>query len=53
VVTSAFSTEEGAFLRGQITMEDHVQLDLDGQAETPGKEAEIPPDIKPSPSAND
>jgi cytoskeletal protein CcmA (bactofilin family) len=26
VVTSAFSTEEGAFLRGQITMEDKVEI---------------------------
>jgi cytoskeletal protein CcmA (bactofilin family) len=28
VVTSSFSTEEGAFLRGQITMEEKVELDL-------------------------
>ncbi|MBT3392319.1 MAG: polymer-forming cytoskeletal protein [Chloroflexi bacterium] len=28
VVTAAFSTEEGAFLRGQITMEDQVDLGL-------------------------
>jgi cytoskeletal protein CcmA (bactofilin family) len=27
VVTAAFSTEEGAFLRGQIRMEDKVELD--------------------------
>ncbi len=26
VVTAAFSTEEGAFLRGQITMEEHVDI---------------------------
>ncbi len=26
VVTSAFSTEEGAFLRGQIRMEEHVEV---------------------------
>ncbi len=26
VVTAAFSTEEGAFLRGQITMEDKIEL---------------------------
>ena len=31
VITSAFSTEEGAFLRGQITMEEHVQLGLDDE----------------------
>ena len=30
IVTTAFATEEGAFLRGQIRMEDAVDLDLDG-----------------------
>lgn len=29
VVTIAFATEEGAFLRGQVRMEDHVDLNLD------------------------
>jgi cytoskeletal protein CcmA (bactofilin family) len=29
VVTVAFATEEGAFLRGQVRMEDHVDLNLD------------------------
>ncbi len=33
IVTTAFATEEGAFLRGQIRMEDAVDLDLD---EAPG-----------------
>ncbi len=28
VVTAAFSTDEGAFLRGQIRMEDSVDIDL-------------------------
>jgi cytoskeletal protein CcmA (bactofilin family) len=28
VVSAAFATEEGAFLRGQITMEDHVDIGL-------------------------
>jgi len=28
VVTVSFATEEGAFLRGQVTMEDAVELDL-------------------------
>ena len=28
VVTTSFVTEDGAFLRGQIRMEDHVELDL-------------------------
>ena len=29
IVTTAFATEEGAFLRGQIRMEDAVELDLE------------------------
>ena len=28
-MTVAFATEEGAFLRGQVRMEDHVDLNLD------------------------
>ncbi len=42
VVTVAFSTEEGAFLRGQIRMEERVELDLEeGQpAEPPKPEGE-------------
>jgi cytoskeletal protein CcmA (bactofilin family) len=37
VVTTSFVTEDGAFLRGQIRMEDHVELDLgpENGAETP------------------
>jgi cytoskeletal protein CcmA (bactofilin family) len=31
VTTAAFATEEGAFLRGQITMEDQVDIGLTGQ----------------------
>ena len=31
VTTAAFATEEGAFLRGQITMEEQVDLELTGQ----------------------
>ena len=31
VTTAAFATEEGAFLRGQITMEEQVDLGLTGQ----------------------
>ena len=38
VVVSAFSTEEGAFLRGQVTMDDNINLELgnfdDENAET-------------------
>jgi cytoskeletal protein CcmA (bactofilin family) len=33
IVTTAFATEEGAFLRGQIRMEDAVDLGLDALAE--------------------
>lgn len=39
VVTTAFATEEGAFLRGQVRMEDRVELQLDES--TP---SEVPPD---------
>jgi len=35
VVTAAFSTEEGAFLRGQIRMEDKVELGSAPAEETP------------------
>ena len=34
VTTAAFATEEGAFLRGQITMEEQVDLGLTGQTAT-------------------
>ncbi len=34
IVTMAFATEEGAFLRGQIRMEDAVDLDLDAAGES-------------------
>lgn len=34
VVTTSFVTEEGAFLRGQMRMEDHVDLDLGPEPET-------------------
>ena len=33
VVTTSFSTEEGAFLRGKITMEEQVDLGLGPSAE--------------------
>jgi cytoskeletal protein CcmA (bactofilin family) len=41
VVTASFSTEEGAFLRGQITMEDKVEIG-------PGPLAESVPESVPS-----
>ncbi len=34
VVTTAFSTEEGAFLRGQVRMEDKMDLNFEEAAET-------------------
>jgi len=41
VVTTAFVTEEGAFLRGQIRMEETVELDLGPAPETtPSEEAQ-------------
>jgi cytoskeletal protein CcmA (bactofilin family) len=39
VVTTAFVTEEGAFLRGQIRMEETVDLDLKPAPETTPSEA--------------
>jgi len=39
VVTTAFVTEEGAFLRGQIRMEETVELDLGPAPETTPSEA--------------
>ena len=43
VVVSAFSTEEGAFLRGQVTMEDQVDLQLEGPEYEPQDAAEEDP----------
>lgn len=41
VVTTAFVTEEGAFLRGQIRMEETVELDLESAPEaTPSETAQ-------------
>jgi cytoskeletal protein CcmA (bactofilin family) len=34
VVTTSFVTEDGAFLRGQMRMEDHVDLDLGPEPDT-------------------
>jgi hypothetical protein len=39
VVTTAFVTEEGAFLRGQIRMEETVDLELEPAPETTPSEA--------------
>jgi cytoskeletal protein CcmA (bactofilin family) len=42
VITSSFSTEEGAFLRGQITMEEKIDLDLTELHETDQPEDDTP-----------
>jgi cytoskeletal protein CcmA (bactofilin family) len=34
VITAAFSTEEGAFLRGQVTMEEKVEIKAEPQVES-------------------
>ncbi len=38
VVTVSFSTEEGAFLRGRITMEEELEIELEQAEETPAEE---------------
>ena len=50
VVTTAFVTEEGSFLRGQIRMEESVDLELGPAPEsTPAEEADAAsPDIEPA-----
>ncbi len=44
IVTTAFATEEGAFLRGQIRMEDAVDLGLEGPGEVQAEPAPARPD---------
>ena len=39
VVTTAFSTEEGAFLRGQVRMEEHIEIKLED--ETPKEKPDM------------
>ena len=43
IITAAFATEEGAFLRGQIRMEDAVDLGLDAPAEAPAAPEQTQP----------
>lgn len=46
VVTSAFATEEGAFLQGQMRMEDKVELsipDLNADAPAQSEASQVPP----------
>ncbi len=42
VVTAAFTTEEGAFLRGQIRMEEKIELELDSGEATRPTAADLP-----------
>jgi len=44
IITTAFATEEGAFLRGQIRMEDAVDLGLDTPNETRSSPDQTLPD---------
>lgn len=44
VVTGAFTTEEGAFLRGQITMEEVVELEMADSTEGDAGEEEVKTD---------
>jgi cytoskeletal protein CcmA (bactofilin family) len=48
VTTVAFSTEEGAFLRGQVRMEERVELNLEPESETQPME---PPPAMPEKKA--
>jgi cytoskeletal protein CcmA (bactofilin family) len=43
IITTAFATEEGAFLRGQIRMEDAVDLGLDTPSGTPAPPEQTQP----------
>lgn len=49
VVTSAFATEEGAFLRGQIRTEETVELNLEPTPETTPAEAAVEETIAQTP----
>lgn len=44
VVTTAFTTEEGAFLRGQVRMEEQVELQLE-EKKIPGKSEDQTPEM--------
>jgi len=51
VVTTAFVTEDGAFLRGQIRMEEAVELDLEPAPETTPAEAALAESTAHAPEA--
>ncbi len=46
VIVSAFSTEEGAFLRGQVTMDDNINLEFEDSQSS----SEESPKLKNTPS---
>ncbi len=48
IVTTAFATEEGAFLRGQIRMEDAVDLGLDAIPDLSPTAPTQPTQVKPA-----
>jgi len=50
VITTAFVTEEGAFLRGQIRMEETVELDLEPAPESTPAEAALAESATPAPA---
>ncbi|MDK1029708.1 MAG: polymer-forming cytoskeletal protein [Anaerolineae bacterium] len=49
VVTTAFVTEEGAFLRGKIRMEEAVELDLEPAPDSTPAEAALADSAAPAP----
>lgn len=49
VVTTAFVTEDGAFLRGQIRMEETIELDLEPAPESTPAEAALAESATPAP----
>ena len=49
VVTTAFVTEDGAFLRGQIRMEEAVELDLEPAPESTPAEVALAESATPAP----
>ena len=50
VTVAAFTTEEGAFLRGQVTMQDHPDLELKSDATSDGEETQVQERGNPSES---
>jgi hypothetical protein len=53
VVTAAFATEEGAFLRGQIRMEDEVDIGTGISPDEEDAQIEVPGTDEPDESSDD